>query len=196
MSKFFALGIGLAAALMAAAPSLAQEAKVEEKKATADVSVRGKIVKVQAPDQFVVRTQDNKEVILYASPRTRYTIDGKAGKYADLRVGTELNASYVVRDNKYYVNTVTVGDLDATPSVKTTKIEGTVVRVVGDDQVIVKTKGDKEVTVYVSPKTKYIFEDRPARFTDVRQGVDVRIEYDVRDRRNLARSILGIRRKN
>jgi translation initiation factor IF-1 len=193
MSKFFALGVGLAVALVVVPAIEAQEKKIEVK---TDLTVRGKVVKMEAPDRFVVRTQDNKEVILFTNPQTRYTIRGKAGRYTDLSVGTELNATYLVRDDRNYVNVVTVGDLEPAPAVKATTVEGTVVRVVGEDQVIVKTTGDKEVTVYVNPKTTYRFEDRAGKFTDVRQGSDVRIEYDVRDRRNYARSILGIRRKN
>src|SRR5687767_9376506 len=60
-----------------------------------DLTLRGKIVKVEAPDRFVVRTSDNKEVIVYTNPQTRYIIDGKAGRYADLRIGTEINTVYV-----------------------------------------------------------------------------------------------------
>ena len=69
---------------------------------------------MEAPDQFIVRTTDNKEVILYTNPETRYTIEGKAGRYADLRVGTEINSAYTVRDNRNWVSTVTVGPVTVT----------------------------------------------------------------------------------
>lgn len=248
-------------------------------KAVRDVTVRGKIVKLEGPDRFVVQTSDNREVILVANPQTRYVINGKSSRYADLQVGTEISAGYVVRDERNLVNSVTVGaatdappvegnivrgriarvrgeqivirsdagkevvlvtndktrvmlkgkaariaDLrlgldvsvsyvendrrlvaetvtvgestygDPTPAGNGTVLEGTVVRVVGDDQVVIRGANKKEVIVYVNPTTKYVFEKQPGRFTDIRSGADIRIEYDVRDRRNWARSIVGVRR--
>lgn len=188
----------VAVALAVALPAFAQDPPRGQAKGQAkgQVTVRGKITKMQAPDQFVVRTQDNKDVILIASPQTRFTINGKAGRYADLRVGTEVNAAYVTQGDRYVVETVTVGaaDTDAAPA-DATFVEGTIVRVVGDDQIVLRDRADKEVIVFVNPQTKYLVEDRPARFADFRQGASVRIDYDVRDRRNWARSVRGVRVK-
>jgi translation initiation factor IF-1 len=239
--------------------------------------MRGKIIRMQGPDQFIVRTADNKEVTFFSQPETRYTIRGRAGRYADLRVDTDVNIGYITRDDRYLVNTVTVGEVLADPptaagarvedaavrgrivkvetdrftvrtadnqettfdadpqtrvviegrqarlsdlkvgaevtlnfrkvvstvtvgavetdAAKVTPLEGTVVRVVGQDQVIVRTKDNKEMVLYVTPQTKYVFADQPARFGDVRAGAEIRVEYDVRDRRNFARSIIGPRRR-
>ena len=161
-------------------------------------TIRGKILKVQGSEQVVVRTADNKEVFLFVNPTTRYLINGKAGRFADLRVGLEVNAAYAERDSRYIVETFTVGtapEAQQLPAGEGTLVEGTVLRVVGEDQVIVRTPEKKEVIVYVGPQTKYLIEDQPARFIDFRTGSEVRIYYDVRDRRNMARSILGVRRK-
>ena len=75
---------------------------------TQSITVRGPVVRVQN-DHFVVRGANNKEVILYHSPQTRFVINGKTGAFRDLRVGTEINAGYVRRGDRLVVNTVTVG---------------------------------------------------------------------------------------
>lgn len=47
---------------------------------------------------------------------------------------------------------------------------------------------------YVAPQTKYTINDQPAVFTDFRPGAPVGVDHDVRDRRFMARSIIGGRR--
>lgn len=160
-------------------------------------TLRGKIVGVESPNHVTIRTAEGREVTFIAGPKTRYLVNGKTGRFADLRVGVEVNTDYIERDNKMIVETITIGpaaETDPAPAAEGTLVQGTVVRVVGEDQVVVKTPQNKEVVVYVVPQTKYTFEERPGRFTDIRSGSDVRIQYDVRDRRNVARSIIGLRR--
>jgi hypothetical protein len=166
-------------------------------------AMRGKIVRVQGQDQFVIRTADNREMVFYTNPETRYTIRGNAGRFADLQAGSDVNVLYSTRNDRHFVSTVTVGAAAAPPAqgaqatpaqpAPATTINGTVVRVVGQDQVVVRLEGDKEIVVYVTPQTKYTFDDQPGRFTDLQPGTQVRVDYDERDRRPLVRSILGRR---
>lgn len=200
MKRFAIACVSLAVALAAAPSALAQKADVRVK-AGKDLRVRGKIVRVQGTDRFVVRTQDNRDVTFYAGEQTRFFVNGKPARFADFKVGTEVNAVYTTRDDRYYLNSVVVGEEiappvkeEAPPAAEGTSVQGTVVRVVGSDQVIVKTEDNKEVTIYVAPQTKYVFDERPARFQDLRPGSDIRVQYDVRDRRNVARGIFGLRR--
>jgi translation initiation factor IF-1 len=186
MKNSWLLSAGVAAlCVVLAVPAYGQNA----------VTVRGRVVRMQAPDQFVVKTTDNKEVIFVANPQTKYVINEKAVKYTDLRVGADVSAVYTVQDNRNLVSAVTVGVAAAQPA-EGTPLQGTVVRVVGKDQVIVRTQDNKEVTVYIVPETKYTFNDRPGAFTDLAPGADIRIMYDVRDRRHVARNILGLPRRN
>jgi hypothetical protein len=158
-------------------------------------TLRGKIVRLKGPDQVIVATTGGKEVMLVASPTTRYVINGKAARFADLRVGIDVGAVYAERDHRFLVETFTVGaEPQVVPAGDATLVEGTVVRVVGEDQVVVRTPEKREVIVYVGPTTKYLIDDQPARFADFRSGAEVRIQYDVIDRRNTARSIIGLRR--
>src|SRR5438128_431019 len=109
---------------IAVVPALAQQKKGQAK---TDIKVRGKITKVEGTDRVVVRTKENKDVILVTNPQTRFTINGKAGRFADLRVGTEIDVVYLVRDDVNVVNTVLVGELD-TAAADATLVEGTIVR--------------------------------------------------------------------
>lgn len=167
--------------------------------------IRGRIVSMRAPDTIVVRSSDGKEITLLASPQTRYMINGKASQFGDLRAGAEINANFILRDGRHHVSVVTIGgstEAIPVPAPNTTTtttpepvtVQGTIVRVVGEDQVVVKTAENKEVIIYVQPQTKYVFDDRVVRFSDLRTGSDIRVQYDVRDRRPIARTIFGLRR--
>jgi len=250
----------------------------------AATTLRGKVVRVEGQDRIVVKTTDNKEVILMSSPTTRYVINGKTGRFADLRNGVDLRATYNIQDNRYLVSSVQVGDAPGIatepgainerkfrgrvvkinvannqivaktqdgnevtlyvqktgrfmrngqpvrmvdlqvgtiieaqyierdnhwwvdevilvtdnadqPAPAATEVQGTVVRIVGQNQVIIRTKDNKELTIDLVPQTVYTFDNQPAQFRDVQPGQDVRVQYNVRERRSIASRILGIRRK-
>ena len=67
-------------------------------------------------------------------------------------------------------------------------------RVVGKDQVIVRTPEKKEVIIYVTPETRYMLTPQGGAFTDLQPGAPVNVYYNVRDRRNLASRIFTRRR--
>lgn len=149
-------------------------------------------------DRFVVRTQDNREVTLITNPQTRFLANNQAMQFNDLRVGGPVTAWYTQDGNNYTVNTVTWANaagqpVQANPGAGTF-YEGEIVRVVGSDQVVVRTADNQEVTVYVHPQTTYRFNDQAGRFTDLRPGGRIRVDYELRDRRPFARGILGLRR--
>ena len=160
-----------------------------------DIRVRGKITKMEGSDRFVVRTRDNQDVVLVANPQTRYTINGKAGRFADLRVGSDLDVAYVVREDLNVVNTVIIGEPDVALA-DATLVEGAIVRVVGEDQIVVRDRAEKEVIVFVNPQTKFLLDERPARIVDFRQGANVRINVDVRESRNWARTVTSVKIKS
>ena len=160
-------------------------------------TLRGKIVKVNSPDHVTVRTADGREITLIAGPKSRFIVDGRAGRFADLRIGVEVNADFLEQDKRMLVETITIGPAPVTepaPAREVTMVEGTVVRLIGKDQVVIKNAENQEVIVHVVPETTYTFEDRPGRFTDIRTGSEIRVQYNVRDGRNLARTIVGVRR--
>lgn len=158
-------------------------------------SVQGQITAVRAPDHITVRSKEDGEMSFQATPTTRIQVNGKEARFTDLRIGMNISATLTVQDGRLLASSITVGAATAAgkPAAKDTVLEGTVVRVVGEDQIILRADG-REVPVYVGPKTVYTFDERPGRFVDVRPGAQLRVNYDVRDRRNFARSIFGLRR--
>lgn len=174
----------------------AQRVEIDE-----DKTVRGRIVRMEMPDRVVVRTAAAKEITVHTTPRTRITMGGRVAQFADLRVGTEVTVDFLVRDGRHVASAImaggaTVDDPRAAPDADAPRaeiVQGTVVRV-ANDTVVVRTGEDKEVVIHVDPRTRYVFDERPGRITDVRTGGNVRIEYDVRERRPIARIVSGIRR--
>jgi len=179
---------------------------------------RGRVVRVDAANnQIVARSQDGKEVTLYVQKNGRFLRNGQAVRMADIQVGTVIEAQYLERDNHWWVDeVVVVTDVTdpappaqgtqppatqppATPApgtqVQGTTVQGTVVRVVGTNQVVVRTNDNKEVTIELVPQTVYTFDNQPGQLRDIQPGQDIRVQYDVRDRRSIASRIFGARRR-
>ena len=68
-----------------------------------------------------------------------------------------------------------------------TAVEGQIVRVIGQDRVVIRTADGKEVIVYVGPQTTYQLGPQPVTFTDLRPGTPIGVNSDVRDHRFQAR---------
>jgi hypothetical protein len=157
---------------------------------------RGRVVKVDAAtNQIVAKSQDGKEVTLYVQKTGRFLRNGQAVRMADIQVGTVIEAQYLERDNHWWVDEVLLVTDVTDPAAQGTQVQGTVVRVVGTNQVIVRTNDNKEVTIELVPQTVYTFDNQPGQLRDIQAGQDIRIQYDVRDRRSIASRIFGIRRK-
>jgi len=141
--------------------------------------IEGEVVRVVGEDQVVVRTVDGREVTVFVGPQTSYVFDSKAGTFAALKVGEPIAVEYTVVGTRYRASRIT----------GVTLLEGQVVRVIGKDQVVLKTATGGEQTVYVSPETRYMLTPQGGAFADLRTGTSVNVYYDVRDRRSYARNI-------
>jgi len=162
-------------------------------------SIEGTIVSVNA-NQVVVRTRDNKELSFMTGPQSRILMNNQPVAFTNLRQGANVSISYITQGNNYMISQMTVQPVQQVqgvePAGQATVLTGSVVRVIGNDQVVVRTSDGKEVIVHTMPQTTYTYEDRPVQFQEViRPGSDLRIQYDTRDNRNVARSIFGLRRK-
>jgi hypothetical protein len=177
------------------APGGAQAAPVQG----TGTQVRGQVIR-SGKDEFVVRGSDNKEMTFRTNPDTRYYSNNKAGRFDDIRVGANINAWYgPAQNDQYYANTVHVLPVEGAtttqvPAGNGTFYEGEVVRVVGNDQVVVKTSDGKEVIVFVNPQTTYQLNDQPATFNQFQPGLPIRVEYSLQNDRPIARGIIGRRR--
>jgi len=161
--------------------------------------IRGQVVR-SGDGQFVVRGSDNKEWTFRTNPQTRYWHNQKEGRFDDIRAGATINAWYgPPQGADYYANTVQVLPADGasttqtSPPASNTVYEGQVVRVIGNDQVVIRTSDNKEVTVYVTPQTTYRLEDQPATFQQFQPGVPIRVNYYMQGDRPHARGIIGRR---
>jgi len=67
----------------------------------------GTVVRVAGPDnQFIIRTEDGREVTFYADPKATYEFDGRAAQFSDLRSGVGVSITYDVRDTKHYARRI------------------------------------------------------------------------------------------
>jgi hypothetical protein len=160
--------------------------------------IRGQVIRA-GNGEFVVRGSDNKEMTFRTNPQSRYFAAGKTGRFEDIRVGANINTWYgPAENNQYYANTVEVIPADAAttqvPAGNSTFYEGQVVRVVGNDQVVLRTADGKEVIVFVNPQTTYQLNDQAATFNQFQPGVPIRVEYSLQNDRPIAHRILGRRR--
>jgi translation initiation factor IF-1 len=153
---------------------------------------RGRVTKAFNNNQLTVKSQDGKEVVFMTRPNQQLAVTGKFTKIQEIPVGTDVQVTYTEQDNHWFIDSITIAPINANNDADS--VQGTVVRIVGRDQVVVKTADGKEVTVYVAPQTTYRIDDQPAQFTDFQAGQNVRIVTETRDRRLFGRSILGTRR--
>lgn len=167
---------------------------------------------------FVIQTSDNRQLTVYTNPQTRYLNNNQAANFSDLRAGSNVNFGYTLTDGRYYAGTVNLlppggpapaqGAVPApapaqpapavvppaAPPGPASVLQGEVVRVIGNNQVVVRTADGKEIILYTGPQTTYLYNDQPAVFTDLQPGMAVNANYTVQNGRHLAGRILGRRR--
>ena len=168
---------GLATAVLTA-PVVADDPPKANQKT---VEMRGRIVRT-APDQIIVTTAENKEVIVHTRPLTRFMRDGRAIRFNELQVGSTVAVVTVTEGDRIFAETVTfVAASGEAVTGNATLIEGTVVRTIGTDQVVVQGIDGTEFTVFVDTATVFQISGRTGRFVDLRAGVPVSIQVDMRD---------------
>jgi hypothetical protein len=187
--------VGVATVAVAAflAPIMAKAHAAQVQKATV---VRGHIVRLHGPDRFVVRTPDRREVILHVNPQTRFLHNNRVARFEDLRVGAPIAADFDVVEDRHLARSVTINPAEVVEPVPAEQaVEGTIVRVLEpENQFIVSTAAGKEVILAAEPRATFLFDERPARLVDLRPGMAVRTHFDVRERRNIVRSVVTVRR--
>jgi hypothetical protein len=150
--------------------------------------LEGRIVQMGA-DHFVVRTRGNEQLTIHVRPQTRFLLRNRVVQFTDLRIGSDVTVVAVPERELQIADTVTLAGEEPPPD-EGTLIEGEIVRVVGEDQVIVRTAERKEVTVFVDPRTAFLINDRPGRFVDLRAGNNVHVHVNLRDGRHMAHRVI------
>jgi len=160
--------------------------------------LQGQIVQT-ANDHFIVRTQDGRQVTVYTNPQTRYLQGNNPVQYSNLQAGANISTLYGTQGGRYYANTVTLvpagGTTTQVAPAQGTVLQGQVVRVIGTDQVLIRTNDGREIPVYVTPQTTYTFNDQPGQFTNLQPGTPIGVNYNVTDQRHMASRIFGLPRR-
>jgi hypothetical protein len=156
--------------------------------------IQGHIVRVQGPDQFVVRTTDKREVILHTNSQTRFLLNNRAVRFADLREGAEIAAEFEPMGERKFVGLVTITPAGAVEEVPAAElVEGTVIRVLeADNQLVVRTARGQEMVLFAGPRTTFTLDERAARLADFRPGTPVRVNFHVIDNKNMMRSVVAM----
>ena len=166
--------------------------------------LQGRVVSV-GNGQFVVSGPNNQNMTFYTNPQTRYYSNNQAAQWSAIKQGATVNTWYdPSQTGQIYANTIAVVPADgqaqpapaaqAPPAANATTYQGQVVRVVGQDQVVIRTSDGKEITVYTNPQTTYSLNNQPATISSFQAGVPVEVNYVMQNGRPYARGILGRRR--
>jgi len=176
--------------------------------------VNGRIVRT-GQDQFIVQGVDNKQYTFYTNPQTTYWSNNNPIQYSNLQVGSNVSAWYVPQGSRYIANRVSIVPANATapaPETATTQVQpvqqvpapqaanatayqGEVIRLSGNNQVVIRTSDGKEIIVQTTPQTTYQLNEQPATYTQLQPGAPVRVDYYMQDNRPYARGIFGLRRR-
>jgi hypothetical protein len=159
--------------------------------------IQGRIVRMQGPDRFVVRTTDKREVILHSNAQTKFLLNSRAARFSDLREGVDIDAIFDVNGDLNVVSSVIItpaGVVEQVPP-DVTVIEGTIVRIQEPDNIVVRTSRGEEVILVTDARTSFTLNERAGRLVDFRPGMAVRAQFDVRDRKNIVRSVTSMPRR-
>jgi uncharacterized protein (TIGR03000 family) len=74
------------------------------------------------------------------------------------------------------------------PLPQDTILEGKILRT-GQDQFVIQTRDKREVTVFTNPETRYLLNNDPAVFTDLRTGTSVNVNFRMDGKRHIGNTI-------
>jgi len=180
--------VGAVAALVVAAFAASAWAQRPAAPPPKGTRIQGHVVRVQGPNQFVVRTADKREVILHTHPRTRFLLNERAVRFTDLREKAAVDILFDETEGRNVASSVTIAG-DEEPG--TEIVEGEVVRVLEpQNEFVIRTLSGKEVILVTHPRTTFTINERSARLVDFRPGTAVKVRFNVKDRKNMAHSIV------
>jgi hypothetical protein len=184
---------------------------------TEKTHVSGKVFRVDK-DRVVVQTAEGGQLVLYVDPDTRFLRHEAAG-LADLVPGTPFDAVFARRGDRLWITVIDMGPsapartvavppvppvspapvapvvVPAAPVVPLapTAYASEIVRIVGPQEIIVRNAAGQEFPVLLTDQTLYELGGT-GTFRDLRPGLRIRIDDELRAERHFARRILGIER--
>lgn len=154
--------------------------------------MRGQVIRILGPDRFVVRTPDNREMILRTDAQTRFLMNQGAARFSDLRERSNVLVRFNRARGRNLARSVLINPrLGA--SLGARSLAGTIARLnVLDDLMVVRTASGREVPMHVNSRTALSLNNQTVLLNELRTGMPVQIQFDVRDQRNLAQSIAAM----
>jgi hypothetical protein len=166
--------------------------------------IEGRIVRT-GPDQVVIETADRRQVVVYRKPETKF-LASQAIRFNELQVGQIVTAIAATEGDTMSARMVVTAPaltgaapppVVAAPAAESTDrtmgiVDGVVARVIAPDRIDVQAMDESLVSVYMDAATTFLFGGRSGRFSDMQAGDKVSIEYTVRDKRNIAKRVVGV----
>lgn len=185
--------------------------------------INGRIVRM-GQNQYVVQGVNGQQYTFYTNPQTSYWMNNNPAQWSNLQVGSNVSTWYTPQNGQYQVNRVQLypagaafppapqnavvpagnpapapGAVAPAPAVAapaTPQVyEGTFVRMVNANQMLIRTSDGKDVIVNVTPQTNVTYDSQPATVSTFQPGYPVRVNYYEDNGRPYARGILGLRRR-
>jgi uncharacterized protein (TIGR03000 family) len=74
------------------------------------------------------------------------------------------------------------------PSAPATELQGRIIKT-GQDQFVVETSDNRQVTVYTNPQTRFMMNDNPGAFSDLRVGSNINLGFRMDGTRHIANTV-------
>lgn len=182
--------------------------------------INGRVVRM-GQNQFVVQGVNGQQYTFYTNPQTSYWMNNNPAQWSNLQVGSNVSTWYTPQNGQYTVNRVQLYPAgaafppspqnvvvpDTNPAPAPTAVapapaaaaqqvyEGTFVRMINQNQMLIRTSDGKDVIVNVTPQTNVTYDSQPATVSTFQPGYPVRVNYYEDNGRPYARGILGLRRR-
>ena len=172
---------------------------------TKNARVVGKIFRVD-DDRVVVETNVGGQLTLHVDKKTEYLRRAPGTGYVAMVPGAEFTATYEQRGERLWITAIDIATnaesraaqpvpVPPTIPVAIAPYEGEIVRVVGPgDQIVVRNLAGVELPITMTPQTRYELGETAGVFGDLRPGMRIRLEDEMRAERRYARRVLGVRR--
>lgn len=163
-------------------------------------------IRVLVPDAQAKVTFDGNPTQQTGTERWFYTPNLQAGANNSYRIratwmmaGREMTQERVVNVNPGQSVTVeftqTAGDpvnppipLPKKTDVNPTVLDGRVLRT-GPDHFVIQSPNDGEITIYTNPQTRFLLNNNPGAFTDIRVGSNVNFGFTMQGDRRFANTV-------
>jgi hypothetical protein len=156
------------------------------------MGMHGQIIRIRAPNQFIMRTPDNRQMILHTDAQTRFLLNERAARFSDLRRRSNVAVRFNRVGGRNLARSVTINpSLGPVLGAGVQRLEGTIVRVRDlDDLMLVRTAAGREVLLDIASRANLTINNQPALLRQFQPGMPVQIQFAVQDGKKMAQSVV------